>query len=730
MITPRPEMSVIIPTFNRHASLRRTLASLQRQTLSSALFEIIVVDDGSSDDTGLMAREFPGIIFLQQEHLGPAAARNQGAARAQADLLVFIDDDCTAPPDWLEKIRHHFRNPDHFLVGGKSINALPQRFWSQVHQCIIDFWQRESNTAQGSDLFLTSNNLAIRKAVFERMEGFDQRFVAAGAEDRNLTRAVRAAGYPVDYCQDLVIHHHHDLTLRKFARQQSHYGQGSYILYSQTDWNGQRIPWFLLARLVKRAWSGTSLADKMKRFSAVLFSQVCVSWGFVTAAIEHRGIVAEAGADRRPTAVPALLNDLLPLFVSAGFLVFFGALNWAMVSRMLSHEQIGLLTSLLSLHLILWPVMNLCTSASMVRLAGSHGNVTDTGRVHLVFRTGVVTQLFISLLMGALLLAFSGTLVQILFRGRIPAIAIGLLIAGLVGMALYEFIFFIASVRLKFRTMAFMQIMLSAFRLIVLAACFLLWPDASLTMIFFIYMISYWIPFFLRGRDFTSIFTLPFQSGKQREPLFSLEISKKLIRYGSWVSSANVLASVNQYLGALLLLQFGQEREAGIFGLALMASAFIIVLVSAIQHYFLPYACRLQSRTQIQRFYRSSLKVTVPVVLAMGVMVLLSYFIFPAWFGEKGALVYPVFVLLSLAHLAGALFKPLYNIFHFLYKPFLINVDLAARLILLMPLALWLVPAWGALGMAAAQLGAVLLASILTFRLYRHQVRLRPHEAD
>ena len=99
-----PTLSVIIPTFNRKYSLQRTLDSLSSQTFLREGFEVIVVDDGSADDTETVARQrFPfAFRYARQEHEGATAARNRGAAFSQADVLVFIDDDVTVSPQTLE----------------------------------------------------------------------------------------------------------------------------------------------------------------------------------------------------------------------------------------------------------------------------------------------------------------------------------------------------------------------------------------------------------------------------------------------------------------------------------------------------------------------------------------------------------------------------------------------------------------------------------------------------
>ena len=101
-----PTVAVIIPTFNRKESLLRTLSSLKRQTYPFERFEVVVVDDGSPDDTHTIAdQQYPFTLrYLTQNNQGATAARNHGAINTEADILVFVDDDVTVSSQTLEAL--------------------------------------------------------------------------------------------------------------------------------------------------------------------------------------------------------------------------------------------------------------------------------------------------------------------------------------------------------------------------------------------------------------------------------------------------------------------------------------------------------------------------------------------------------------------------------------------------------------------------------------------------
>ncbi len=273
-------LSVIIPTFNRWPALKRTLDSLAAQAFPAHRFEIIVVDDGSTDETQSGPHHYPQVIFIHQENRGPAAARNAGAGAARGDILVFTDDDCTTPPQWLRQIEDLFDATQCDLLGGATRNAARDCYWSSVHQLITDFWQHAVNRGNNQDVFLTSNNMAMSKTAFQRIGGFDEQFALPGGEDRDLAMRAVAAGLRAHFAGDLIIDHHHRMTIDRFCRQHAKYGRGSFLL--RTRHQGVASPGMLYLKLLGHGWSGPSITTQVMNFTAVLLSQMCIVWGFLS----------------------------------------------------------------------------------------------------------------------------------------------------------------------------------------------------------------------------------------------------------------------------------------------------------------------------------------------------------------------------------------------------------------------------------------------------------------
>ena len=122
-------ISVIISTYNRREELKDLLSSLKQQSCPTP-FEIIVVDDGSTDETGewleTIAKEWNGRLrFLSQENCGIGSARNSGVELARGDILVFVDSDCIAPQGWLRNLTGVFSHPQVGAAGGPELPPVP-----------------------------------------------------------------------------------------------------------------------------------------------------------------------------------------------------------------------------------------------------------------------------------------------------------------------------------------------------------------------------------------------------------------------------------------------------------------------------------------------------------------------------------------------------------------------------------------------------------------------------
>jgi glycosyltransferase involved in cell wall biosynthesis len=234
MITPSLTFSIIIPTYNRPASLDRCLEALSQLEYERDQFEVIVVDDGSRSSLAPITDSWQtqlNLTLVCQANAGPAAARNRGAAHAQGKYLAFTDDDCLPLPSWLSAFELAFLH-EQALLGGQTLNALPDNPCSTASQLLIDYLYQYYNVEekQGSQQaqFFASNNFALPTVLFQELGGFDTRFPLAAGEDREFCDRWQQSGYALKYVPTAQIAHAHDLKLKSFWRQHFNYGRGAF----------------------------------------------------------------------------------------------------------------------------------------------------------------------------------------------------------------------------------------------------------------------------------------------------------------------------------------------------------------------------------------------------------------------------------------------------------------------------------------------------------------------
>lgn len=161
-----PAVSVIIPTYNAAGFLPEALASVRRQAIKPC--EIIVVDDGSTDDTRQLLQCEPDVAYLYQANQGPSAARNAGIRRARGDLLAFLDADDLWTVDHLSQLLAPLAaDPELLFVWGQSLitNIQPDGMQTELVKSPRD--------GQTLPLFLVGAGL-YRPAAFERVGPFDE----------------------------------------------------------------------------------------------------------------------------------------------------------------------------------------------------------------------------------------------------------------------------------------------------------------------------------------------------------------------------------------------------------------------------------------------------------------------------------------------------------------------------------------------------------------------------
>jgi glycosyltransferase involved in cell wall biosynthesis len=211
------EVSVVIPTFNRSGDLKLCLGALAAQDFPRGRFEVIVCDDGSTENTRGVADEFRGagleIRYFRQERKGPAAARNMGIRNARGEIVAMTDSDTLPDSAWIRTLRQAFTDhPEAVAVEGR-VHAANEGEFDPLG---------EGPTNKSGGVYLTCN-CAYRRAALVEIGGFDETFPYAAYEDTELAARAQEIGRIVWEPAAIVVHPQRPLTLRAVMKKLRHW---------------------------------------------------------------------------------------------------------------------------------------------------------------------------------------------------------------------------------------------------------------------------------------------------------------------------------------------------------------------------------------------------------------------------------------------------------------------------------------------------------------------------
>lgn len=287
-----PEISVVICTFNRADLLVAALESVCIQTISASMYEVIVVDNNSSDDTNIVVGEFChrhiNIRYCLEPQQGLSHARNRGWREARGQYVAFLDDDARASRDWIETALHCFGwiRPEPLAIGGKILPAYdaPKPKWFHDDLEVRTFG--DDPRFLGNHEGFSGSNMIFRRNVLEHYGGFDARvgvkgpYLSVGEETALFSRIwldkPDACFY---YSPSIVVYHavpHYKMTVAYSLKRSFVTGQVWMIQNSPNSLCG-RI--WLFARIVVSAclWIGRSLLNKPRYASLDHWAAKCLS---------------------------------------------------------------------------------------------------------------------------------------------------------------------------------------------------------------------------------------------------------------------------------------------------------------------------------------------------------------------------------------------------------------------------------------------------------------------
>lgn len=282
-----PEVSVIVPTYCRRASLERLLDALCKQTLPPDRFEVVVVDDGSTDGTveHVLRTPRPYVLqVLQQGHRGPAAARNLGVAQASAPLVLFYDDDVVPEPASIEAHvgTHATEGPGVVVIGPMSPPGdWPRPAWVRWEEEKLrnQYLAMQAGVWSCTERQFYTANSSLSRTLFASAGGFDTTFKRA--EDVELGYRLRNVGARFVFNPAADVQHY---AARSFAAwRRTPYQYGRYDVIMSRDKGHEALPRALaefrwrhpLNRAVSRLVTGRSWLTTTAVGLLVLAVRVC-----------------------------------------------------------------------------------------------------------------------------------------------------------------------------------------------------------------------------------------------------------------------------------------------------------------------------------------------------------------------------------------------------------------------------------------------------------------------
>ncbi|MGH7796467.1 MAG: glycosyltransferase [Candidatus Binatia bacterium] len=259
-----PKVSVVVCAYNGERTMNSCLASLEK--LNYPNYEVIVVNDGSTDGTRQIAEGYDYIRLIHQENKGLSEARNVGIRASTGDIIAFTDADCMADADWLTHLVARFQSSDFGAVGGPNLTPADDSF---VASCVAVSPGAPTHVLLDDEVaeHIPGCNMAFRREALAAINGFDPIFRSAG-DDVDLCWRLQNKGYKIGFSAAAVVWHFRRNTIRDYLKQQRGYGKAETLLFfrhpsrfnvlGQSRWFGRiygDLSSFLLSRQ-PRIYSG------------------------------------------------------------------------------------------------------------------------------------------------------------------------------------------------------------------------------------------------------------------------------------------------------------------------------------------------------------------------------------------------------------------------------------------------------------------------------------------
>lgn len=226
LLDETPRVSVVVCSYNGAATLAQCLRSLSELIYPD--YEVILVDDGSTDDTFVIASAYPSVRYIHQSNQGLSAARNVGLQASTGAIVAYTDSDCFADPHWLTHLVYQLQQTGAAAVGGP--NLTPDDGW--LSACVAASPGQPTHVLENDQIaeHIPGCNMAFRREVLEALHGFVDRYRKAG-DDVDLCWRLQQAGQWITFAPGAFVWHHRRQDPGSYLRQQAGYGEAEGLLW-------------------------------------------------------------------------------------------------------------------------------------------------------------------------------------------------------------------------------------------------------------------------------------------------------------------------------------------------------------------------------------------------------------------------------------------------------------------------------------------------------------------
>lgn len=283
-----PFVSVIVPVYNDAQRIGKCIEALLNQTYTNDKYEVIIIDNGSTDETRTVIKKYPVKLLIEDKIQSSYAARNKGIKNTRGEIIAFTDSDCIPNADWIEKgVANLLSVPNCGLVGGE-INVFFKNSGKpnavELYDSIMGFNQREDIERHN---FGSTANVFTFKNIFDNVGLFDDELKSGG--DNEWGRRVFAYGYKHIYANDTIVAHParnslrqmHQRTTRLIGGCYDQYWKNSYKAYVKQLLRSIKTILSLLTRITLGMYPADRLKGAKRKIQFMLvvcFVQIVSTW--------------------------------------------------------------------------------------------------------------------------------------------------------------------------------------------------------------------------------------------------------------------------------------------------------------------------------------------------------------------------------------------------------------------------------------------------------------------